>query len=197
MHRPSPLIVLCFCLLPTVGVAQTVSFDPPTDYRLVEGRLAVTFGDTVDVAAARRFVAALGYDVVSEQFSDVVVWAEADDAPGERLRAALDALPAVHSVATHRREGPLKVDTAEAAARFASWPCFKPYCLRIVLDGTTASARAKALVDGLDGLMVVRLDRRPRELVVAVPPGEEEVAAARLETGPLVHYVSYIHEPGQ
>lgn len=190
MHRYLPLLLLC-AVAPLR--AQTVEFDVPAAYHLVEGRLSVTFADTVAEASARAHVAALGYEVVTARFADVILWAGALTAPDTTTLARLRAASAVKALGVHHREGPLRIDDAGDAGAFAAWPCFKPWCVRLTLLPATSTEQARRLLAGT-GLSPARLDRKPHEIEVAVPPGEEEAAQARLEASPLVKYVSFIHQ---
>ncbi len=160
--------------------AQSVELEVPTEYRLVENRLAVTFADTVSLASAEAILRERGIEVVSIQFPEVVVFAVRAEALTTEERERLGRLPGVRAV-----------EESEEALRKTMRTGVVGYALR--LDPVMPLDEAYRIPGQVQGLTVVSVRKPPNEAVVAVDHADTALLEW-LERHPLVEYVAFIHE---
>lgn len=182
-------MVLGFLCLSSLRVqAQEVVFEIPTTYNLVEGKLAVTFVGAVTEAQARALMDVHGYAVAEGSFEALVVRAETPSPLSEAQLAALRTRPGLLSVeqAPVNDVRTLSNGVVEAGGKAIHKVMFS-------FAGEMQEADARAVAATVPGLQVKQVTAPPKELVIEVTPGEEEVAIEVLEKSPLVRYVSYIN----
>jgi hypothetical protein len=183
------------------ATAQTVEYEIPETYDLVEGRLAVTFGPAVSEAEARALVTAHGFEVVESFYNPVRVWAATDRPLTPEERARLEAAPLVEAVEVADMEAGLREaareDSTVSAQRLLRTEGFDRYQVTLTFSETATRAQARMTVERVPHLWIHMVSKTPNELVIAVKPGAEEAAVETLEADPLVRYVSYLNATEQ
>ena len=167
------LLLFCSIVFPPVSQAQIDEVEIALPIQLVEGRLSVTFADTVSEARALNKLTALGYEVVKHDFSLVQVAGLVDGPVTEVQLAAMKKHEKVVDVQLVEEQGMV---------------------LHFTLLPTLTSNEANTLVKSLyPDIAIQQTIKRPNEVIIAVDQDADEEAIAQIEALPEVRYVAYIN----
>lgn len=168
------------------GMAQVASFDIPDEIVIERGKLSVAFLDGVSETDAAQWLRDEGYEPDKISFNEVVVRVQSSEPfSAEGVRRLRDHVAVVDVEST-------------TAPRFGSDGLGVPalFVLNVRLIAPTAQDEARKLIEDIIGLTPFEVVKRPNDIEVRVPEGEEELALEALQENPWVAYVTYVAVAG-
>ncbi len=172
----APVLFFIAALLAGPVHAQTIEFEIPDGYDLIEGRLSVTFREDVTESKAREVVEKLGLTPVSFQFYPVEV--------SFRMKSPLS-----NSQLQVLREKPgvLSIDEKDLHPAAAALP----YSYLVLMDPSTTRPEAFRAVQFVGGEQT-QVIKKPNDVTLSLDEAKEDIVIEQLERHELVKYVAYL-----